>query len=66
MIDLTDNIIRRNIEAVTFNDAEAIRSRIDRNPFSMKFKRSVKIDLPCGSINAISKMMRNEVEENKN
>ena len=30
---LTDNIIRRNIEAVTFNDAEAIRSKIDKNPF---------------------------------
>ena len=33
LIWLTDNIIRRNIEAVTFNDAEAIRSKIDKNPF---------------------------------
>ena len=30
---LTESIVRKNTDAVIFNDAEAIRSSIDRKPF---------------------------------
>ena len=39
---LTESIVRKNTDAVIFNDAEAIRSSIDRKPFFFDFKNDFR------------------------
>ena len=61
----TESIIRRNIEAVTFSDADASRSKIDRNPIKGMYL-VLTLTVPCGSISAIISMIRKDAAEKKN